>query len=139
VNDMMKTYKWFWISLGVLVLFFIGIIGHEARPTSSLRHIILFNEDGKKVVALMKDTDGLTALYSLLKSPSAATRAEFEAATVDGRIFQVDSGTRADVLKEVPIPGVPDLSVLRIRIVNGPRTSEEALCFSTDAQPDNSR
>jgi hypothetical protein len=104
-----------------------------------LRRIILFNEDGKKTVGLMKDTEALRVFYNMIKSPSDQNMAQFKAAQVEGKIFQVDSGTRAEVLKEVPIPGVDGMSMMRIRISNGPRETEEALCFSTETQPDNSR
>jgi hypothetical protein len=111
----------------------------QSSTTPSLRRIILFNEDGKKTVGLMKDTEALTVFYNMIKSPSDENMAQFKAAQVEGKIFQVDSGTRAEVLKEVPIPGVDGMSMMRIRISNGPRETEEALCFSTETQPDNSR
>jgi hypothetical protein len=109
------------------------------ESSTPVRHIILFNEDGKKTVGLMKDTDALKVSFEMLKSPSAQTIAQFKAAEVEGKIFQVDSGTRAVILKEVPIDGVPGMSMMRIRISNGPREAEEALCFSTETQPDSSR
>jgi hypothetical protein len=111
----------------------------STTAASNLRRIILYNEDGKKNVALMKDTDALTVLFNMMKSPSDETKAQFQAAKVEGKIFQVDSGTKAVVLKEVPLNGVPGMSIMRIRISNGPHETEEALCFSTDAQPDNTR
>jgi hypothetical protein len=104
-----------------------------------LHRIILYNEDGKKTVGLMKDTDAMKVFFEMLKSPSPATQAQFKAAQVEGKIFQVDSGTRAVVLKDVPIDGVPGMSMMRIRITNGPHENEEALCFSTETQPDYSR
>lgn len=103
---------------------------------AALRRVILFNADGKKTVGLMKDTEALVVFYNMVKTPSDETIAQFKAAEVEGKIFQVASGTRAEVLKEVPVSGVPGLSMMRVRISNGPRVTEEALCFSTDTQPD---
>jgi len=111
---------------------------NRSGANSPLRRIILYNEDGKRSVGLMKDTDALKVFFNMLKTPSDESRAQFKAAELEGKIFQVDSGTRAVVLKEVPISGVPGTSMMRIRISNGPREAEEALCFSTETQPDNS-
>lgn len=127
--------------VGVLIL--AGLLCGCGQPSQEasipVRRIILFNEDGKKTVGLMKDTEALKVFFNMIKYPSAETQAQFKAAEVEGKIFQVDSGTRAVVLKEVPITGVPGMSMMRIRISNGPRETEEALCFSTSTQPDVSR
>jgi hypothetical protein len=37
----------------------------QSSTTPSLRRIVLFNEDGKKTVGLMKDTEALTVFYNL--------------------------------------------------------------------------
>ena len=115
-----------------------GPTSSNSSTDANLRHVILYNEDGKPNVALMKDTDAVLAVFKMLKSPSGETIAQFKAAQVDGRIFQIATGTRADVLKDVPVPGATE-SILRIRIVNGPHANEEAFCFSASAQQDTSR
>jgi hypothetical protein len=137
----MSEYRLLMISLVLALSCSCGPTGqpNAATPDVPVRQVILFNEDGKKTVGLMKDTEGLRVFYNMLKTPSKETMAQFKAAEVEGKIFQVDSGTKAVVLKEVPINGVSGMSMMRIRISNGPRESEEALCFSTDTQPDNSR
>lgn len=123
--------------LAIAVLSACGPTSNSSTEASSnLRRIVLYNEDGKKTVLLMKDTEGLAVMANMMKSPSARAQAQFKAAEVEGKIFQVDSGTRAVVLKEVPVNGVAGMSMMRIRITNGPHETEEALCFSTETQPD---
>jgi hypothetical protein len=75
--------------VGVLIL--AGLLcgcGQPSQEASApVRRIILFNEDGKKTVGLMKDTEALKVFFEMLKTPSDATMAQFKAAEVEGKIF----------------------------------------------------
>lgn len=65
----------------------------RTSPDEPLRRVILFNQDGRKTVGLMKDVDAMKVLVSMMAFPSDTTKAQFAAAQVEGTIFQVDSGT----------------------------------------------
>lgn len=124
----------------VVVLMALGFSGCGDLPPSdtAIRHVILYN-DGAPSVTIAKDLAALQTIINAIKDPSDAAKAQMKAAEVDGRLFQVENGTRADVLKEVPITAVADMSLLRVRIRSGPRSTEEGLCFSSVTQPDAGR
>ena len=72
--------------------------------------------------------------------PTDTAKAQMKAAEVDGRLYRVSNGTRAEVLKEVLLTDVKGMSLgvslMRVRIRNGPRSGELGFCFSSVAQPD---
>lgn len=114
-------------------------IPKSASSEVPLRHVILFN-DGDTVVTVATDTEAFQAVVAFMGSPSSdAANAQVNAARIDGRLFDVANGTRADVIKDAPLRGVPNMSLLRVRIRNGPHIAEEVLCFSSVTQPDTGR
>lgn len=102
------------------------------RSSSSNRRVILFNGDAT-TVTIAQDADALQLAIDLLKSKSDIARARVSAAEVDGKLYKVPNGTRAEVLGDV---AVQDMTLIRVRILNGPRSGEEGFCFSSVTQPD---
>lgn len=105
------------------------------RSSSSNRRVILFNGDAT-TVTIAQDADALQLAIDLLKSKSDIARARVSAAEVDGKLYKVPNGTRAEVLGDVVVPSVQDMTLMRVRILNGPRSGEEGFCFSSVTQPD---
>jgi hypothetical protein len=106
----------------------------ELSPTPGRRQVILFNDSGP-TVTLAKNVDSFMLIIRAIPSPTDQHKALMSAAEVDGRLFKVANGTRAEVLKEVPISGWNGITILRIRLLNGPHITEEAICVSSVAQP----
>ena len=140
-----RIKKFFWSTGGFLVvcafilLFLYAVTPRPtgtAQPTAPARRpVILFNQDAQQVM-VFTNTDALQLLFDVIRNPSGASQAQLKAAEVEGKVFKVASGTRANVLAEVPVPNVPGVSLLRIRIRNGPHQTEDGICFSEATQPD---
>lgn len=140
-------------ALLMLITTLVVIVGCDEAPSpsdvstpaqESRRHVIFFNRNAdKQTVLVAKDVDALLAMrkaaYQALHDPSggSAALAQVKALEVDGRLIELSSGTRGDVLKEVPLPGSKlGLTVMVVLIKNGPRTGETVVSLSGQVEPD---
>jgi len=119
----------------VFVAFLTGCGSAPEESATARPRVVMFNQNAADVM-VFRDADALQSFIDTIKNPSHANQAQLKAAEVDGKLFRVANGTRAYILKSVPVPSVPDTYLLRIRIRNGPHETEEGMCFSDATQPD---
>jgi hypothetical protein len=100
---------------------------------AAARKVILFN-DGEASVRVATDSNAMLAMMTYIKDGTDQAKAQMNAAEIDGRLFSVPNGTRAEVLKESdPVGRVTSMVV---KLTTGSHAGEKVMCFSTVTQPD---
>lgn len=124
------------IILVVACLTIIWVASKRAVQSAPHRHVIVFN-DGSSTATVATDRQAIANMIEMIGSGSSRAEAQVTAARVDGRVFDVPNGTRAEVLEDADVSTTHvRLSLLRIRLLSGTRAGSEALCFSSVTQPE---
>ena len=110
------------------------LCGSCSPPERVISHVILFNELGSSVF-VAKDWDAMKVALMFIARGNVADRAQYNALEVEGRVFEVANGTRADVLQE-GTDIVKDIRPLYVRLTTGPHAGEKVVCMKNVTRPD---